>query len=557
MSKARTYARNLAANWIGYGSNVVVMFFLTPFIIHQLGDVRYGVWSLLISLVGYMGLVDLGIRPSVQRFINLYLGRGEPDKVNETVNTALAFFLALGPVLLGVALGLGYAFDTIFPRVPADYAGESRLVLVVLAMNLLLTLLSVCVWSIVSAHNRFDLASGAAVLVVTLRAIATVAVLRAGGGLVHLACANLGAEVLTIVFGLGIARHVWPALRLGLSWVKVERLKELLGFGSAMFANAAAQRVIQFADLLIIGWLLGAAEVTYYSLGLMFVQYGRTFLQQVVVTMYPDIAKQGGTQDAAAIRWLTVRGTRVVMFFSVPMLVGLMVLGREFLVVWMGDEAYARSATVLQILALSQVVSMSSEVLRNMLASVGYVWQVAKLGLAEAVLNLSLKVAFVALAGWGLNGVALGTLVPTMLFMGVILPLVGLPLVGLRRASFFIDTTLRWIVGAGLAFAVGSAIAWIPLPMGWPTIAAKIAVAGLALTGIGWVVVLQRDDRTMVVSALRGLWARQNGGKRAGPGTPMGYSTDNGSLGGKVDAGDVRRPCHQASGEREESVHDS
>ena len=26
MSKARIYARNLAANWIGYGANLVVMF---------------------------------------------------------------------------------------------------------------------------------------------------------------------------------------------------------------------------------------------------------------------------------------------------------------------------------------------------------------------------------------------------------------------------------------------------------------------------------------------------------------------------------------------------
>ena len=41
MSKARVYARNLTANWIGYVANIVVMFFLTPFVIHELGRTGY------------------------------------------------------------------------------------------------------------------------------------------------------------------------------------------------------------------------------------------------------------------------------------------------------------------------------------------------------------------------------------------------------------------------------------------------------------------------------------------------------------------------------------
>ncbi|MCX5737716.1 MAG: polysaccharide biosynthesis protein, partial [Proteobacteria bacterium] len=64
MSRIRIYARNLATNWVGYGTNVAVAFFLTPFIVHSLGDIRYGIWSLVMSLVGYLGLADMGVRPS-------------------------------------------------------------------------------------------------------------------------------------------------------------------------------------------------------------------------------------------------------------------------------------------------------------------------------------------------------------------------------------------------------------------------------------------------------------------------------------------------------------
>ena len=62
MSRARIYARNLAANWIGYGANLLIVFFMSPLVVHTLGDVRYGVWSLMMTMTGYLGLVEIGTR---------------------------------------------------------------------------------------------------------------------------------------------------------------------------------------------------------------------------------------------------------------------------------------------------------------------------------------------------------------------------------------------------------------------------------------------------------------------------------------------------------------
>ena len=43
MSTAKIHARNLAANWTAHGANLVVMFFLSPFVVHTLGKVEYGI----------------------------------------------------------------------------------------------------------------------------------------------------------------------------------------------------------------------------------------------------------------------------------------------------------------------------------------------------------------------------------------------------------------------------------------------------------------------------------------------------------------------------------
>lgn len=62
MSKGRIYARNLAANWIGYGASMVVLFFLSPYMINELGEVEYGLWSLLMVVTGYMAILDPSVR---------------------------------------------------------------------------------------------------------------------------------------------------------------------------------------------------------------------------------------------------------------------------------------------------------------------------------------------------------------------------------------------------------------------------------------------------------------------------------------------------------------
>ena len=59
--------KNVLANWGGYLFTAVTSFFLAPLIVHGLGDVSYGIWAILGSLVGYLGLLDLGVRGAVTR----------------------------------------------------------------------------------------------------------------------------------------------------------------------------------------------------------------------------------------------------------------------------------------------------------------------------------------------------------------------------------------------------------------------------------------------------------------------------------------------------------
>ncbi|PYX34646.1 MAG: hypothetical protein DMG81_19670, partial [Acidobacteria bacterium] len=69
--------KNVGSSWFSLGVSVLVGIFLSPFILHRLGDTAFGIWVLIFSVTGYYGLFDLGIRSSVIRYVSTYTATGD------------------------------------------------------------------------------------------------------------------------------------------------------------------------------------------------------------------------------------------------------------------------------------------------------------------------------------------------------------------------------------------------------------------------------------------------------------------------------------------------
>src|ERR1700720_1996762 len=100
MSLKLRILKNVASSWAGLAVNVAVGFFLSPFILHRLGDDAFGLWVLIFSLTGYYGLFDFGIRSSLIRYVSKYTATKDYDRLNQVLNTSLFSYSCLAVVLL-------------------------------------------------------------------------------------------------------------------------------------------------------------------------------------------------------------------------------------------------------------------------------------------------------------------------------------------------------------------------------------------------------------------------------------------------------------------------
>ena len=68
--------KNVGSSWFALGLNVLVGIFLSPFILHRLGDAAFGLWVLIFSITGYYGIFDFGIRSLIVRYVSKYTATG-------------------------------------------------------------------------------------------------------------------------------------------------------------------------------------------------------------------------------------------------------------------------------------------------------------------------------------------------------------------------------------------------------------------------------------------------------------------------------------------------
>ena len=98
---------------VGAGARIgmmVVGFALTPFIVHSLGFLDFGLWATVGALAGYLGILDFGLGGSFVKFIAQYVERNEHASARQVITFGMLFYLGFGiltavPVFLCACLG--------------------------------------------------------------------------------------------------------------------------------------------------------------------------------------------------------------------------------------------------------------------------------------------------------------------------------------------------------------------------------------------------------------------------------------------------------------------
>jgi O-antigen/teichoic acid export membrane protein len=466
---------NVAANWLGFAVQVVVAFFMSPILVHGLGTSRYGIWSLVESVLAYLMLFDLGVAAAVVRFVARFEATRDHDSLNRVFSTSLAIFAGAGAVAMVAAGGLAFCCSSLV-RLPVEFVDEARWMLVLLGFNLAIGLPLNVFPCLLDGLGRFPAKTAIRTTLLIARSILFLIVLGMGGGLVPLAWAITGCNIVEHLALAGAAWWYLPDLRFSLTLIDKETFRTIRSYSVQALLVMVAGRVSFQTDAIVIGAFLAPDYITYFAVAGRLVEYAKNALRAATTVLTPAVSAMEARGDSQSIRSVLINSTRYVLWFILPIQAGLHLLGKPFLTLWMGPDYVGWSFPTLTILALPLSLLISQSVSGRILYGLGQLRWFTIVMIGEALSNLLLSLVLVK--PLGIEGVAWGTTIPSLV-VNLMVAIYVCRLLGVGFREYLRLSVLPPLAGAGLlAGGWFLLVQWIP-PINWGFLVI-VTAAGLA-----------------------------------------------------------------------------
>lgn len=390
-------------------ANALFGLFVSPFILRCIGESSYGVYRTIASLSSAVMVLDFGLGGTMMRYIAKFKANKEENKIQPFVSMSLceASILAL---LVAIVAAL------IFINIPHLYANSftvaeialSERLFIILAFTMILQVIENVFNGIITGHNNFALGNGVKLIRLLARIVLYVILLPKIGSAITLVTVDLILTMLIVVCESIYVRFGYR-IKFTLNFKKWDKVlfRESFLYALALFLTSIAAQVNNNLDNVIIGAIKGAEYVTVYSFGLlifgMFEQLS-TSISGVMLPTVTNVLVHDKTGNA--IKQLVIKVGRVQFMLMGAAAVGFIILGKDFISLWLGD-GFSAVYVITLILIFPAMLELCVNVCLSILRAENCLGFRTTILFASTVLNLI--VTYVAVKYWNYIGAAFGT----------------------------------------------------------------------------------------------------------------------------------------------------
>jgi O-antigen/teichoic acid export membrane protein len=426
-ARTRRIGWSILANYASLGASILFYIALLPYVNARLGSDTLGAWTIVLSAVGYLKLLDLGVGPATARFV---AQSPSPDETNRIVATNIAILVIASLLATVAAVGLVIAATTGVFGHEHGLTAAMGIATISTALQVPLNIFG----NVLFGLHRLVERNAFLVARVLGSAIAIVLTVELGGGLVAFVGAAAATELAVMLVQAAYCTVRIRALRPRRRHVEWRRAPALARFSGAVGAMTVAAQILFYSDALVIGAARGPHAAGVYAPAMRGAEGASSVLSQFVDVFMPVFAGLQVDQREDRSRALLERGMRISVVAGFPLLALLIGLGSPLLHAWVGD-GFGGAVAPLAMLAAALTFTAPLRFGVIWAIGTGRLRRVALTTIGEAAANLALSIALVG--PLGLSGVALATLIAALIANGVILPNFILPDAGLGRWSTF------------------------------------------------------------------------------------------------------------------------
>jgi len=358
-SRTKKAFNGILASLLQYVVFIVLQVILTPLILKFAGQEVLGTYSIIMQIIGYGILLDLGFSVALSRFLSQAHGLNEEgNRFSEVFTIGGVFLFVTNLIFAGIifllALNIGKLIVASEPVL-----SQARIALCFLASWIIVrTPLALYNHGLIATQN-LAAANLMAIAGNMTRLGMSLLLVYEGFGLLGLIAANILSEAIAFTMQMAYFKKKYPHHVFGWKISNNQLFKEILTFGVKYWGVNLAGVLFLGSDTIIVGNLFGASEASVFYT----TKIPSFLLFQFVFRLSDNVAPATNELFAQrnfdAVRAAYIKIVRYSMLLALPLAIGIVGFNRSVITAWVGSAQYAGEIMTLAIavFVLTQVLN--------------------------------------------------------------------------------------------------------------------------------------------------------------------------------------------------------
>ena len=397
----------------------------TSFVIRLLGTELYGVWALIVLIIGYATQGDFGMGIASTRFGSQAFAQDDGNGESRIIWTA--FGIAMIPSLLVSASLLIFAKPLINDalKIPVYLQSQAYWALVLAAFCFTFRVAGNIFNTPQIVRLRMDINASIVSGLIVLQVLITPLAIWMWGGLFPAAVTVTVCSFLTLILLFIASQRLLP----GLKHPKIDftLAKPMIRFGGSLLLSSAAGIILGTIEKPLLARYASVTTLAHYAVATTLANVMSVFPIAVSQSLLPAFTRLYTSGDKTALKALYNRAIRGNLLWVLPMAFFLCIIAKPFFTLWAGEEFGRAATTPLYILVVGLVIDVFSYVPYILLQASGRATVIMKiywLQMIPYILLLIFLTSFYGAEG-AAAGLSLKILIDAVIFFLFIKPILG------------------------------------------------------------------------------------------------------------------------------------
>ena len=486
--------------------NVVISFWLSPFIINNIGVEANGFVSLAANFITYASLIVTALNGMAARFITIEYAKKDYKKANLYYNSVFWGNLIIVGIMFIPSVIL-IAYFELFFDVPTNILLDVKILFAIVFLSFYISTAAPNYDVGCFASNRLDRQYLPDMLTQLLRAIIIIGMFTILLPHVwYVSLASLIVNIIMLLVNRNNTHKLTPELKISLKKGSIicskDSIKVLVGSGMWSSISSMGNILLSGLDLLVCNLLLGATAMGILSVSKILANYLQQLSSSLTRAFTPELTLDYAAGNKTGLYRNLDRSMKLTACLMTIATAGMLTFGERFFSLWVPSQDAKLLAILSGLSFLGYFFTSGTQILYNVFTVTNHVKESAIAQILSGIASITLTVVLVKYFNIGIYAVAfVSTICNFIRNMTFTLPMTAKWL-GLKKTVFY-PMTLRTLISTLSICFLSIIVQNLFIINNWLVFVIEAVFVAIIGLGINLIIMLSKEDRLFVLEKIK------------------------------------------------------